>query len=175
MSALAGILIEAAAKVGAPIVKGALERYLGPAGGAIGGVVIDTIAREAGVRTEQLEHLPPHQVEAAVARAEPRVAELVLAEVEQQREANRLMLAELEAAGTHGTWSWAWRPATMWLIGALWLWSLAVVPVVNAATGAAIPLHLSELTFLTGIYLGLYMGGHTAKEIAGKWADRKHG
>ena len=99
-----------------------------------------------------------------------RAAELVLAQVESQREANRLMTAEMDKGGT---WTWAWRPATMWILIGLWIWSLVAVPIANAIAGAALPLFLAELTWLTMAYMGLYMGGHTVKEGIEKWASAR--
>lgn len=167
MSLLAGILIEAAGRVGAPIVKGMLEKYVGGKAGEIGGEIIDVIAGKAGVPPADLPSLPADELGAAVQAAEPVAAELVLAEVEQQREANRLMLAEMDKEG--GTWTWAWRPAWMWLLGFLWTYALVLRPLVNAAVGAAIEaVDVSMLMTLTGAYLALYMGGHTAKRIMSK-------
>jgi hypothetical protein len=169
MSALASILIGSAVRVGAPVVKRLIEDNLGKTAGSVAETVIDAIAGEAGVTVDQLPSLPAEALDRAVATVEAETPELVAAYVAQQREANRLMLAEMDKGGA---WTWAWRPATMWMIGALWLWSLVLVPLVNALSGATVPLFLGELTFLTGIYLGLYMGGHTAKEIAGKLKSR---
>jgi hypothetical protein len=73
---------------------------------------------------------------------------------EPSREANRLMLAELEKGDT---WTWSWRPATVWLVGFFWLWSLVLAPLVNAAIGAAIPIFSLELATLTAVYMGLYL------------------
>lgn len=165
MSALTSILIGSAVRVGAPVVKRMIEENLGKTAGSVAETIIEAIAGEAGVPVEQLPSLPAPQLDRAVATVEAETPELVAAYVTQQREANRLMLAEMDQGGW---WTWAWRPATMWIIAALWIWSLVLVPLVNAIAGAAVPLFLGELTFLTGIYLGLYMGGHTAKEIASR-------
>lgn len=168
---LAGILIEAAGKVGAPIVKGMLEKYVGGKAGEIGGEIIDVIAGKAGVSPADLPGLPADELGAAVQAAEPVAAELVLAEVEQQREANRLMLAEMDKEG--GTWTWAWRPAWMWLLAFLWTYALVLRPLVNAAVGAAIEaVDVSMLMTLTGAYLALYMGGHTVKDALQRWTGR---
>ena len=43
--------------------------------------------------------------------------------------------------------------------------------VVNAAFGTAMPqMPVDQLLTLSGIYMGLYMGGHTAKDMVAKWA-----
>lgn len=170
-SLLAGILIEAAGKVGAPIVKGLLEKYVGGKAGQIGGGIIDVIAGKAGVSPAELPGLPAEDLCAAVQASEPVAAELVLAEVEQQRETNRLMQAEMDKDG--GTWTWAWRPAWMWLLAFLWTYALVLRPLVNAAVGAAIEaVDVSILMTLTGAYLALYMGGHTVKDALQRWTGR---
>ena len=93
---LASILIEAATKVGAPIVKQLLEKHLGGTAGEIGGMIIDAIAGKAGVAPDDLPSVPAKDLEAAVAAAEAETPQLVATWVEQQREANRLMLAEMD-------------------------------------------------------------------------------
>lgn len=162
MSALAAILIGVAGKVGAPIVKELLERHIGGTGAAIGGAVIDAIAGKAGVPPDGLPGLPADQLEAAVRAAEADTPELILAWARQQELANELMRAEMDKGPVM---SWAWRPLTMWLIMFLWAWSLVIVPMVNAALAASVPIYLQELIWLTTAYMALYMGGHTVKEL----------
>lgn len=163
-AAVATILAGVAAKVGAPIVKSLLEKYVGGTGAEIGGVVIDAIAGRAGVTPEELPSVPQKELEAAVKQVEQVAPELVLAQVEQQKEANRLMMREME---TGPFWSWAWRPAMMYLLGFFWVWSLVLVPLVNTVARSEVPVYLTELTFLTTAYLALYMGGHTIKAVRG--------
>ena len=165
MSPLISILIGAAAKVGAPIVKGVLEKHLGGTAGELGGEVIDAIAAQAGVTPEQLPSLPPEQIEMAVEAVENITPELILAQVEQQREANRLMLAEMDKEGWFG---WMWRPAGMWMMLACIGWLMVIRPLVNAllwSTGAAVQVEVGiDLATFLGIftiYTGLYMGGNT--------------
>lgn len=162
MSALATILAGVAARVGAPLVKELLQRHIGGTTASIGGAVIDAIAGKAGVEPGALPGLPAERLEAAVRQVEAETPELIAAWTRQQELANELMLAEMDK---EPFWSWAWRPLTMWLIGFFWLWSLVLVPALNAALSASVPLHLSELVWLTTAYMALYMGGHTAKEI----------
>lgn len=120
------------------------------------------IAGKAGVEPDALPGLPADKLEAAIRAAETETPELIAAWSRQQELANELMRDEIEKGPF---WNWAWRPLTMWLIGFLWLWSLVLVPALNAALAASVPLHLSELVWLTTAYMALYMGGHTAKEI----------
>jgi hypothetical protein len=50
----------------------------------------------------------------------------------------------------------------MWLIGFFWLWSLVVLPMLNGVFRLGVPLPpFDSLMALTGIYMALYMGGHT--------------
>ncbi len=54
----------------------------------------------------------------------------------------------------------------MWLLAFVWLYALILRPLANAAFGAAIEaVDLTILMTLTGVFTGLYMGGHTAKSI----------
>ena len=152
------ILIGAAAKVGAPIVKGILKKH-------VGGTVIDAIAAEAGVSPERLQSLPEHVVETAIASVEQLTPELILAQVEKQRETNRLMLAEMDKEGWFG---WMWRPAGMWMMLACIAWFVMIRPLLNAllwsmGAGVQIEVGLDLATFLGifTIYTGLYMGGNT--------------
>ncbi|MEQ9245375.1 MAG: 3TM-type holin, partial [Nitratireductor sp.] len=137
--------------------------------------VIDTVAAKVGVPPDQLSAAPLPDLEGAVRAVEAATPELVEAWTEQQRVSNRLQLAEMDKGQT---WTWAWRPATMWGLLAGWIFFLCIVPLVNlflALLGASAHLVLAVdaatwLT-LTGIYMGLYMGGHTIKDVAAKWRE----
>jgi len=165
MSALTSILIGAAVRVGASTIKSILEKEVGGVAGELGGTVIDAIAKQAGVEPEELPSLPQPQIDAAVAKVETETPELILAHVEQQKEANRLMLAEMNKDSSFG---WLRRPAGMWLMLACIAWYVAVRPILNAAlwslgSGIQIEIGLDMPTFLTIFmtYAGLYMGGNT--------------
>ena len=169
---LASILIDVAAKVGAPIVKSLLEKHVGGPIGDIGGMVIDAIAGRAGVPPDDLRSVPTKDLEAAVAATEADAPQLVAAWVGQQREANRLMLAEMSKG--RPWWTWGWRPAWMWFLGFLFLFRLVLVPVTDAILGSSIAatVDLSTMMTLTAWFMGLYMGGHTVKDALTKWAER---
>lgn len=169
---LASILIEAATRVGAPIVKQLLEQHVGGAAGEIGGMIIDAIAGKAGVAPDVLPSLPGKDLEAAVAAVEADTPGLVAAWVDQQRETNRLMLAELDRS--ESWWTWAWRPAWMWFLGFLFLFRLVLVPIADAILGSdiAAAVDLSTMMTLTAWFTGLYMGGHTLKDALTKWTAR---
>jgi hypothetical protein len=165
MSAVASILIGVAAKVGAPIVKGLLEKHLGGTAGQVGGAVIDAIADRAGVPVDELEHLPEPELEAAVAAVEAESPELIAALLESQRQANELMLAEMQKDSAFG---WMWRPAGMWMMLAVFGWLAMGRPIVNAflwtvTPGVQIEPGIDWPNFLGifGIYATLYMGGNT--------------
>ena len=89
MSALASILIGAALRVGASTVKTVLEQQVGGVAGEIGATVIDAIAKQAGVTVDELPTVPQSTLDEAVSQVEPIAPALILAEVEQQKEANR--------------------------------------------------------------------------------------
>ncbi len=165
MSAVASILIGVAAKVGAPIVKGLLQDYLGGTAGQVGGAVIDAIAERAGVPIEQLPDLPEHELEAVVKSVEADSPALINALLESQREANKLMLAEMQKESAFG---WMWRPAGMWLMLACVAWIMFIRPVTNAILWTWTPslqielgMDLANFFGIFTIYTGFYMGGNT--------------
>jgi hypothetical protein len=162
---LTSILIDVAAKVGAPIVKRILKDKVGGVAAELGGTVIDAIATRAGVPPEDLPALPAPQLEAAVAAVEVETPEMILAYNERQQMSNDLMLAEMNKETGFG---WLWRPAGMWLMLACVAWYVALRPLLNAALAALgskvmIDLGIDMSTFLTIFmtYAGLYMGGNT--------------
>lgn len=176
MSAIAGILAGIAAKVGAGLVEKVLGDRFGPAGGKLAETVIGEIAERAGVSPPALPELAGGNaadrriVEKAVTAVEAGMPELILAHVEQQREANRLMLAEMDK---EPVWAWAWRPGWMWLLALMWLCRLLVIPVADGISGGDIAgsIDISVMLTLTGYFLALYMGGHTLKDLGTKAID----
>jgi hypothetical protein len=173
---LASILVDVAAKVGAPIVKSILQKHVGGTAGELGGVVIDAIAERAGVPAEDLQNVPPADLGKAVAAVEAETPELVTAWTESQREANRLMLAEMQKEAPFG---WMWRPAGMWLMLVCIAWYAIVRPLLNAALwalGTATQIdpgiEIGNFLGIFTIYTGLYMGGNTAKSIFAKGAGK---
>lgn len=169
---LASILIDVAAKVGAPIVKSLLEKHVGGTAGEIGGMVIDAIAGKAGVPAAELQNQNAKTIENAVRDVEAAAPDLIIAWNVQQRQAIELMRAEMD--NSRSWWMWAWRPAWMWFLGFLFLFRLVLVPVTDAILGSSIAatVDLSTMMTLTAWFMGLYMGGHTVKDLAAKWAER---
>jgi hypothetical protein len=171
MSILASILIEAAARIGAPVVKSLLEKHVGGIAGEAGGAVIDAIAKQAGVQPEQLPQLPADRIERAIEEVEES-PDLILAQSRSQELANELMIAEMQKEHWFG---WAWRPAGMWLMLACVAWLMIVLPVVNAILWALVPgiqiqagIDLANFFGIFTIYTSLYMGGHTVMKAVEK-------
>lgn len=163
-------LLALAAQAGLPLLKGILARRLGDSGGRLAGEVIDAVAARAGVADaaalDALADSTPGKVIEAMREVERDVPEkfnLLLRDSEGR-------IALLEAEQAEGGWRSAWRPAGMYVIGFLWLWNAVLLHVANAAWKIALPpMPFSELVQVTGLYMGLYMGGHTVKDLAEKW------
>lgn len=172
MSALASILLSAASELAVPVIKKILGDRLGGTGGEIAGKVIDAIAEKAGVSVDELPNLDSGDLKNAIEEAEPVAADILMAHVESQRLMNETLRAEMDKGGP--TWTWAWRPGWMWLLAFVWLYALILRPLTNAAFGASIEaIDLGILMTLTGVFTGLYMGGHTALRGIKEWRGGK--
>ena len=172
MSTLASILLTAAGDLAVPIIKKILGDKLGGAGGDIAGKVIEAIAEKAGVTPGDLPHLPAGDLRDAIVATEPEAADILVQHVESQRLMNETLKAELDKGGP--TWTWGWRPGWMWLLAFVWLYALILRPLTNAAFDASIEaVDLTILMTLTGVFTGLYMGGHTALRGIDKWRGGK--
>lgn len=165
------------------IIRAGAERlggaFGGPLGGAVGGVLGGTIADAFGLPRDA----GPQQIDAAI-KADPEASDKLIAiqsESEQalfalEAETLRFMEAMADKDKSEGFWSWAWRPAGMWLNLLLWFWNCIVLPVINAITGTAIEqVPFVELVWFTGLYAGLYMGGHTVKAAMASYRDMRLG
>ena len=169
MSALATL----AGSAGLKIVEKIIANRLGDGAGQLAGDVLGAIAEQVGVPVDQLDQAAEDQP-AAVTRAlqavEDRSPELIAvyaAGLELQK-------AQLAADAAEPRWMRAWRPAGMYLLGLFWIWSVIIVHVVNTAAGTALPpVPLDQLVQISGLYMGLYMGGHTIKDAMTKWAGAK--
>lgn len=168
MSAAVAVIIEAAARIGAPVLKTILADRLGGAGAEIGGVIVDAIAERAGVPKGSIEKLPPEQLDQAVLEVE-KTMPLILADYNQaQRETNRLMLAEMK---TDSAFGWMWRPAGMWLMLVCIAWYVFGIPLASGILSVwagyrvdvvpSVDFGAFGTIFVT--FTGLYMGGHTIK------------
>lgn len=160
-AAITSILIAAATKVGAPVVKSILEKHVGGLAGTLAGSVIDQIAERAGVEPEALPQEDPKIIENAVRDIEaagPEVIALYRAGLEGQFE---LIQAEM----SEGFWQSAWRWGWMYLLAFLWVCAFLVFPALKVFGIVLDPIDSATLMTLTGWFISLYMGGHTVKEI----------
>lgn len=168
MSVLAAMALQA----GLPIIQKILSRNLGDQNGQLATQVIGQIAARAQVAPEALEAAaetnPGQIIDAmrAVEKESPTVLGLYAADLQ-------LQLATLAAEQDEPLWARAWRPAGMYLIGFLWLWNAVILHVANAIWKTALPpIDTGTLIQLSGLYMGLYMGGHTVKDVVAKWVAK---
>lgn len=168
MSALASIALSA----GLPIIEKILTRKLGDAGGQLATEVLAAIAERAKATPDQLDAIAesnPGQIIDAMRQVEamsPEIVALYAAGVQGQ-------FALLQAEQAEGGWKAAWRPAGMYLLGFFWLWNVVLLHVANAVWKIALPpVPFDQLLQVSGLYMGLYMGGHTLKDVAAKWGGK---
>ncbi|ETD85769.1 hypothetical protein ACTTAF_06235 [Rhodobacter capsulatus] len=166
-------LVTLAGSAGLKIVEKIIANKLGDGAGQLAGDVLGAIAEQVGVPVDQLDQAAEDQpvvVTRALMTVEERSPELIAlyaAGLELQK-------AQLAADAAEPRWMRAWRPAGMYLLGLFWIWSVIIVHVVNAAAGTALPpVPLDQLVQISGLYMGLYMGGHTIKDAMTKWAGAK--
>lgn len=166
------ILATMALQAGLPIVEKILSRSLGDQNGHLATQVIGQIAAKVQVPPEELiataEKTPGQVIDAmrAVEKESPQVLGLYAADLQ-------LQLASLAAEQDEPLWARAWRPAGMYLIGFLWLWNIVLLHVANAIWTIALPpIDTGTLIQLSGLYMGLYMGGHTVKDVVAKWVAK---
>ncbi|WP_299370460.1 hypothetical protein [uncultured Tateyamaria sp.] len=170
---MSAALLSLATQIGAPIVSRVLANKIGPAGAALAGEVLQAVAQRAGVAPDELD---------AVADATPDLVVGAIREVEQIAPgmvALHTLLAEEQFKLQHAElnkehWiAWAWRPLWMMLLGLLWVWTLIVAHLLNAVWKWALPTDAATLMALTGLFLTLYMGGHTVKDAISKWTGAR--
>lgn len=168
MSVLGAIALQA----GLPILEKLLSKRIGDEGGKLATQVIQTIAERAGTTPDQIEafaEATPGRVIDAMREVERAAPELIAA---YDRDL-QLQLAALAAEQDDPAWMRAWRPGWMYLLGFLWLWNLVILHVANAVWKIALPpLPTTDLLALTGLFLSLYMGGHTVLRALGKTGDK---
>ena len=168
MSVLASLALQS----GLPLIEKLLSKKIGDQGGALATAVISAIATRAGVQPDAVEDLAattPGKVIEAMREVERASPELLAA---YDRDL-QLQLANLEAEKDDPAWMRAWRPGWMYLLGFLWLWNLVILHVANAVWKIALPpLPTTDLLALTGLFLSLYMGGHTVLRALGKAGDK---
>jgi hypothetical protein len=158
-------LIALAIHAGFPLITSALQHKLGDTNGTLAADVLAAIAGRAGVKPEELDQLvqdnSPKVIDAMreVERMTPELIGLYTKGLEGQ-------FALLQAEMAEGGWKSAWRPAGMWLILFLWAYQIVLLHVANAIFKIALPpCDWQYLVTFTGMYMGLYMGGHTIKDV----------
>ena len=165
-------LIALAAQVGLPIIEKVLNKKLGDQNGALAASVIKAIADRAGTPLDDLPNMAektPGRVIEAMRQVEAAAPEMLAA---YDRDL-QLQLAALAAEQDDPAWMRAWRPAGMYLLGFLWLWNAVLLHVGNAIWKIALPpMPFDQLIQLSGLYMGLYMGGHTVKDVIAKWVAK---
>lgn len=169
---MSAILLELAVKAGMPMVEKIIGKKLGDRDGALVAQVVQAIATRAGVSVDKVETMAtetPGRVIDAMREVERAAPDMVAA---YDRDL-QLQLATLAAEQDEPLWARAWRPLGMYLIGLLWLWNSIVLHVANAIWRIALPpMPFNDLIQLSGLYMGLYMGGHTIKDVVGKWVGK---
>lgn len=163
---LSGVL----GKAGAPFLQKVIEGSLPPPWNNLAGVAVDVLADRLGASEPTPEAIVQRYdanpgVAAAIIKEVEADPSVILAGVEQQKQTNALLLTEMKEP----LWTWAWRPAGMWGLGALWFWNIVGVHSLNAIFKIALPPTDNGVLFqLSALYMGLYMGGHTVKDFVGK-------
>lgn len=165
-------VIALATQVGLPLVEKVLTRKLGAGNAGLASDMLRAIAERVGATPEELNQVadkePGRVIEAMreVERMSPELIALYASGVEHQ-------FALLQSEQGEPLWVRAWRPLGMYGLGVLWFWNLIVLHVANAIWKTALPpTDLAVLIQLSALYMGLYMGGHTVKDVAEKWRAR---
>ena len=169
---MSAALISLAIEVGAPLVRRILSDKLGLENTRLAEQVVGAVAERLGVAPDQVDgyaNAHPDAVRSAIKEVERMTPEIMQVALAETRAREAILLAETAKGG----WQSAWRPAAMYMLGFLWIWNVIVLHVLNAIFKIALPPtdHMT-LLHLTGLYMTLYMGGHTAKEVAKAWKGR---
>jgi hypothetical protein len=162
-------LLSLVAQVGAPFIQKALSEKLG---GPLATEVLRGIADRAGVSPAALDDAArdqPELIRQAIAETEARAPEIIALQ-EAELDAK---LAIFESERTEPVWVRAWRPLGMYGLGVLWFWNVIFLHVANAYWKIALPpMPFEHLMGISALYMTLYMGGHTIKDVAGKWVGK---
>lgn len=159
--AAASIILEIAAKIGAPFVKSILQKKIGGTAGDLAGTVIDAVAEKVGVPPEKLDTVPAGKIEAAVQEVEADAPDMIA--VWEAGVAGQFALLQAETA--EGFWQSAWRWMWMYLLAFFWLCAFLLFPVSKSLGFVIDAIELPALTTLTSWFIALYMGGHTVKSL----------
>lgn len=158
-------LIQAVIKAGGPL----LGTVIGGPVGTLAGAAIGALAEALGTQPT------PEAVKAAIETKPGAAAVVQKVEASKGPEFYALLNKEMDnyanliaQEGERGWFYSAWRPAGMWLVLAMWPFAVILAPFFRIAVPMA------DLVAFTGLYLTLYMGGHTAKEwFSAHYAGRK--
>lgn len=158
-------ILTIASQIGAPLIRQVLSSRLGDRNAELATSVAEAVARRAGVGVGELERLAeenqPRMVD-AVRETEAMMPEMIALYAQGLERQNALLQSEQKGPW----WGWAWRPFMMWLLAFLWLWNIVILHVANAIWRIALPpTDFTSLLSLTGLYMALYMGGHTLKDL----------
>lgn len=168
-----GLLLTLAAEVGAPMIEKILGGKIGQGNAELIREVITRIALNAGGRPDELDALiqvEPDAVRDAIVAVEAQSPELLALYAKELE----FQMAQLEFSQSDPTWHRAWRPGGMYMIGFLILWNAVILHVANAIFRIALPpIDWAIILQLATLYFGLYMGGHTIKDVVGKWASKQ--
>lgn len=166
---MSATLLALAAQVGVPLLTQAVSKRLGPANGRLAENVLGAVAQRVGVAPNALEQFAgdhPDQVQSAMVAVEGMMPELLQLQMAEAETREALLMADARQGGWH---AW-WRPGWMYLLGLLWIWQVIGLHVLNAVFKIALPPAPWEyLMGLTAVITGLYMGGHTIKDVAKTW------
>lgn len=143
------------------------------------GVLVQTLGLDEGAGRDDVDRFlaeRPTGIATQIAEAEKRMPELLIAQAQASTQAAEAALLEQQMSAMVPTdakplWAWAWLYLWQYLLMLFWLWGLVGVHVANTVWGQNFPgPAITDLLTLTGLYLGLHMGGHTALEMMrGKW------
>lgn len=159
-------LISAALSAGAPLVRQILSGKIGD--GATGLImdVVDQIAKRSGVKVSDLEQMAdtdPDLILEAIDQVEQMAPEMIALYAAGLEKQFALQAAEMKRPG----WSGVWRPLWMYFLMFLWFWNVVAVHMINAVMKWAVPpMDMTALLSLTGLFMALYMGGHTVKDLS---------
>jgi hypothetical protein len=158
------ILVPILAQIGAPILKKLLEDKIGS---GVADSIVNTIAAKLGVD-------PTPEAIGAKYQADPVATAEAVQQVEAEHADKWLATAARDSMiareDTHETFfAWGWRPAMSWLVIFLFAWAMVVLPLVNTAFKSSIPIpSMDSILQFSGIWLVIYGGGHTIKEVFAK-------
>ncbi|WP_333827725.1 hypothetical protein [Pararhodobacter sp.] len=163
---MSAALLAVATQIGAPLIRQVLTNRLGAQNADLATSVAEAVARRAGIGVGDLERLAEEdapRIVDAVRQTEAMMPEMIALYAQGLEQQHALLKAEQNGPW----WGWAWRPFMMWLLAFLWLWNIVILHVANAVWRIALPpTDFTSLLSLTGIYMALYMGGHTLKDLA---------